>query len=102
MTLGLSTIIFWFFAFERFNAIQGQLPICRSPNDDEEIFISRVYINPQRIREDFESLLSFDRGPVGTVVSTLSTPENISLPHSFTRSVLDCSAMDQVSVVNPW
>lgn len=55
---------------------------------------------PIEFRDDFEDLLSFRRSPVGTLgtdVSPMSTLENeISLPHNFTRAVLDTSEIGQV------
>lgn len=100
---------FCLFAFERFNGILGQLP---TNNRSVEVQMMKRFLYdtetmrvpaPTEFREDFEELLSFHRGPVGTLgtdVCTTSTLENdISLPHSFTRSVFDGSEMDQVSSI---
>ena len=100
---------FWLFAFERFNGILGQLP---TNNRSVEVQMMKRFLYdtevmripiPSEFREDFENLLSFHRGPVGTLgtdLCTTSIPEDdISLPHSFTRSVLDSSEVDQISSI---
>ena len=71
---------FWLFAFERFNGILGQLP---TNNRSVEVqMMKRLYDTeimcvptPTEFREDFEHLLSFHRGPVGTLGNDVCTRE---------------------------
>ena len=106
---------FWLFAFERFNGILGQLP--NNNRSIETQMMKRFLADtdvlrmqmPTEFKEDFQSLVSFQRNPVGTVgmdvVHSMAmdcsseSDRELRIPHNSTRCVFNLSELDELTLL---